>query len=151
MPLKPGNKAPDFSLPSTSGESLSLYKDQANKPCILYFYPKDFTAGCTAEACDFRDNFDYFNGLDVDIFGISRDNLESHHKFREAHHLPFHLLSDTDGAVAKAYKALIPIIGITNRVTYLLDGQQKIAAVYESLFGARNHLKEMIAQVSKKG
>jgi peroxiredoxin Q/BCP len=149
MPLSVNAPAPDFSLPSTSGNTFRLSDDQKDKPCILYFYPKDFTNVCTAEACAFRDQFAEFRGLDIDVYGISRDTLETHHKFREAYKLPFDLLADVDGNVAKLYKARIPVIGMTRRVTYLLDAQHRIAAVYEDMFGAEGHIRAMIEKVKK--
>lgn len=147
MPLNIGDQAPDFTLPSTEGSSLQLSKQLAGKSCILYFYPKDFTQGCTAESCDFRDHWPVFEGLSIPVYGISRDGMESHHRFRAEHKLPFHLLSDQKGDTIRAYKAMLPLVGIPNRVTYLLDSEHRIKAVYESLFGARNHIKEMLQQI----
>lgn len=150
MSLAIGTQAPDFNLPSTSGRSFQLSKDLVGKPCILYFYPKDFTPGCTQEACDFRDHFSYFEGLEIDIFGISKDSVESHLKFKETHQLPFQLLSDTKGEVAKKYEALVSFLGITRRITYLLDQDHKIVAVYENMFGAGKHIQKMV-QLTKAG
>lgn len=147
MPLRVHQKAPDFCLPSTSGENFCLYEAMSGKACILYFYPKDFTPGCTTEACDFRDNILSFTGLDVNVFGISRDTLATHQKFKEAHQLPFELLSDAKGEVCKAYKALIPLIGIPRRVTYLLGPDQKIMAVYENMLGAKQHIRTMLKEL----
>ncbi|MFT6960752.1 MAG: peroxiredoxin Q/BCP [Flammeovirgaceae bacterium] len=149
MPLKVDSQAPDFTLPSTSGSDITLSKDLAGKPCIVYFYPKDFTPGCTKEACEFRDAFEEFRGLEIDIFGISRDSIESHDKFRAEHQLPFHLLSDKSGDVCKAYQSLIPFIGVPKRITYLLDKDHKIAAVNDSMFDAVGHIKNMIAKVKE--
>lgn len=147
MALQIGTQAPDFTLPSTSGENFTLSKDMANKPCILYFYPKDFTPGCTAEACDFRDNIAQFKDLGVDVFGISRDAVSTHLRFKKSYKLPFELLADIDGTVAKSYDALIPLLGVTKRITYLLDKNHHIATAYESLFGAKQHIKEMITKL----
>lgn len=94
MTLKKGQKARDFSLPSTSGEKFNLYQSTAGRPCVIYFYPKDFTKVCTAEACDFRDQFSAFRELDVPVIGISRDNITTHLKFKEEYKLLFELLSD---------------------------------------------------------
>lgn len=149
MALKVGTQAPDFTLPSTSGADLSLSKDMAGKPCIVYFYPKDFTPGCTKEACSFRDAFSEFKGLDIDVFGISRDDIPSHQKFKAEYDLPFDLLSDKSGEVCKSYKSLIPFVGVPKRITYLLDKEHKIAAVYDSMFDANGHIEQMIAEVKK--
>jgi peroxiredoxin Q/BCP len=149
MALKIGTSAPDFTLPATNGKNISLSKDLAGKPCVLYFYPKDFTPGCTKEACEFRDQFATFRNLEVDVLGISRDNIDSHKKFKETHKLPFELLSDVNGSVCKAYEALIPIIGIPKRISYLLDKEHKIVAVYQDFFGAEEHIKAMLAKIQK--
>lgn len=147
MPLPIGALAPDFTLDSTSGESFTLRKHLLFKPCILYFYPKDFTPGCTAEACDFRDHFEYFKDLDIQVIGISRDSVETHLRFQKSYGLPFELLSDSEGQVAGLYKAKIPLLGLTSRVTYLLNKEHIIQAVYSDLLGARNHLQTMIKAV----
>jgi peroxiredoxin Q/BCP len=147
MALKPNTQAPDFTLPSTTGVDFTLSEDMKGKSCIVYFYPKDFTRGCTAEACDFRDHFEYFRDVDIAVIGISRDSVATHLKFQEKHNLPFQLLADTKGETARKYDALVPIIELTMRVTYLLGSNHQIVAVYDSFFGFHNHLKEMIAQI----
>ncbi|MEM1137730.1 MAG: peroxiredoxin [Bacteroidota bacterium] len=147
MALLNNSKAPNFILPSTSGNDFSLYQDMAGKPCIIYFYPKDFTPGCTKEACSFRDVHQEFSGLDITVFGISKDTISSHLKFKAAYQLPFELLSDATGDVCKKYKALIPILNVPKRITYLLDKNHKIASSFENMFNASAHIKEMIAKV----
>ncbi|WP_299453327.1 peroxiredoxin [uncultured Microscilla sp.] len=147
MALKVGDKAPDFTLPSTTGEDFNLYNNRKDKPCIIYFYPKDFTPGCTAEACDFRDNIEFFKQFDIDVLGVSRDDIETHLKFKEKHNLPFELLADTKGTVTKAFKAAMPLVGVSKRITYLLDKDQQVVAVFDKLFGAKAHIQEMIKKV----
>ena len=144
MFLKINQPAPDFSLPSTNGEVFCLSQNQKNKPCILYFYPKDFTPGCTKEACQFSDSMGYFKDLDIDVYGISTDNIDSHIKFKEKYRLSFDLLADTDGKVTKLYKATIPLVNISNRISYLLNKEHKISSVYRNFFAAGNHLKSMV-------
>ena len=102
--LKPGDQAPDFTLPADGGGTLSL-RQFRNKAVILYFYPKDDTPGCTTEACQFRDLHAEIGGLDAEIWGISPDGSGSHAAFRAKFGLPFTLLSDEDHAVADAYGA----------------------------------------------
>ena len=143
MALHVGAQAPDFTLDSTSGDSFKL-SNLKGKACILYFYPKDFTKGCTKESCDFRDHFQVFRSLDIDIYGISTDSVATHHKFKAKHKLPFELLADVSGKVSKLYKAHIPFVGISKRVTYLLNKNHTITAVYSDMFGAENHIKNMI-------
>ncbi|EAY26182.1 peroxiredoxin [Microscilla marina] len=147
MALKVGDKAPDFTLPSTTGEDFNLYNNRKGKPCIIYFYPKDFTPGCTAEACDFRDNIEFFKQFDIDVLGVSRDDIETHLKFKEKHNLPFELLADTKGTVTKAFKATMPLVGVSKRITYLLDKDQQVVAAFDKLFGAKAHIQEMIKKV----
>ncbi len=148
MALKIGSQAPDFTLASTSGKDFKLSKDLAGKPCILYFYPKDFTSVCTAEACDFRDNIAQFADMGVTVIGVSRDSVATHLRFKKSNDLPFELLADVEGKVSKAYQAQIPLIGMTKRITYLLDEHHRIATVYENLFGAKQHIQEMITKIN---
>lgn len=148
MALSIGSKAPTIQLPSTSDRLFRL-EDYLGKPLILFFYPKDFTKGCTAEACEFRDQFTEFRDMEVPVFGISRDDIPTHERFKEAYKLPFDLLSDADGKVCKAYDALVPLIKMPKRVTYLLDAKHHIAGVFEGLFENKKHVSAMIAQLGK--
>ncbi len=145
MSLKVGSQAPIFTLPSTSGDDFSLAG--INEPVILYFYPKDFTPGCTKEACSFRDNFDSFKGLDIKILGISTDTISTHQKFKKKHQLPFELLADVTGDVCKKYDALMPFVKIPKRVTYLIDQKGIIRGVHDNLFGYNSHITKMIEMI----
>lgn len=149
MALSVGSPAPDFTLDSTSGAPFTLSKDLHGKIGILYFYPKDFSAGCTAEACSFRDSFEVFRGLDVPVVGISPDDIPTHHRFREAHNLPFHLLTDADKSVAAHYDVLAPIVKFVQRVTFLIDENMRIAAMFQDLFDSRGHINVMIEELRK--
>ena len=100
--LKEGDPAPAFSAPIETGETRSL-SDYKGKKLVLYFYPKDDTPGCTAEACSLRDNYEQFLGKGYDILGVSPDSAKKHVKFREKFSLPFSLLADESHAVAEAY------------------------------------------------
>jgi len=150
MALVVGQKAPDFTLASTSGKNVTLDFDLISRPCILYFYHKDFTTGCTNEACGFRDTFEVFENLNIPVLGISRDGMESHLKFKQMLQLPFDLLVDEDAHVSKLYDtvpALMPFF--TKRTTYLLDKSHKIMAVYENILSAEQHIKTMVEQVTR--
>lgn len=147
MALKLNIQAPDFTLPSTNGTDFRLSQTMQNRACVLYFYPKDFTPGCTAEACSFRDQITQFHDVSIDVIGISRDSIATHLRFQETYQLPFTLLSDTSAKVAKLYQAYIPFIGLTKRITYLLDKNHTIVSVYENLFGAKKHIQEMVKQL----
>lgn len=150
MALPVGTQAPDFTLAATSLGSITLSKDLAEKSVILYFYPKDFTPGCTTEACEFRDQFAAFRELDIPVFGISRDNLATHEKFKKTHRLPFELLADESGKVCKAYDALLPLIKMPTRVTYLLNSNHQIVGVFQGLFENKAHVSAMIKQLKQK-
>ena len=133
--LKAGSHAPDFSLPDETGGIRSL-KDFRGKKLVLYFYPKDFTSGCTQESCDFRDNLNRATSSGAVIFGISADSVESHRKFREKHGLNFSLLSDPEKKMIKAYnvwqkKSLYgrEYMGIL-RTTYVVDEKGVIAKAF---------------------
>jgi len=131
-----GKPAPDFTLPSTSGESVSLRQFKGKKTVILYFYPKDETPGCTREACDFRDHHGDLEKQGVIVLGVSTDGLESHRHFIDKHQLPFTLLADEDAAVSKMYgvykqKNLYgkKYMGI-ERTTFIIDRTGRVAQIY---------------------
>ena len=135
MALTVGTKAPDFKLPSTEGKTVSL-KELKGKKVVLYFYPKDDTPGCTREACDFRDNLARVKSQGALVYGVSKDTIASHDKFREKYELPFPLLSDEGNETARAYEAFgeknmygKKVQG-TIRSTYLIGEDGKIAAVW---------------------
>jgi peroxiredoxin Q/BCP len=138
MALSVGDKAPDFSLPASTGGNVSL-KDFAGKKVVLYFYPKDDTPGCTTEACGFRDvNQDLVDAGAV-VLGVSADDLESHGKFRDKYGLNFPLLSDKEKEVANAYDAWgerqvqgRTVIGM-KRMTFLIDQEGKIKKVWPAV------------------
>lgn len=102
MAIKIGEKVAEFTLPNQNGELMSL-SDFKGSHIVLYFYPKDMTPGCTTEACDFRDHYSSFEGLDTVIIGISPDSIESHQKFTAKHDLPFTLLVDENLEIAKQF------------------------------------------------
>ncbi len=147
MALKIGAKAPEIILRSTSGKKFVLSQDLKARACVIYFYPKDFTRVCTKEACDFRDQFEVFKGLDVPVIGISRDDIKTHLKFQKENKLPFELLSDLNGKVCIAYDALIPIVRMPKRVTYLLDKEHIIQGVYSDMFDSKKHVDEMLSKL----
>src|SRR4028119_786281 len=98
-----GSIAPDFILPSQSGQMVSLKDFIGEKPVVLFFYPKDGTLGCTKEACAFRDDYEGFGKLDAEVIGISSDSVESHRSFAAKHDLPYTLLSDEERKLRKLY------------------------------------------------
>src|SRR6266699_908505 len=102
MSVSVGDKAPDFTLPTNGNGSVSLSRLRG-KPVVLYFYPKDDTTGCTAEACGFRDSFPDYGKIGATVIGVSRDPVASHDKFKKKYQLPFTLGADTEGKVTEAY------------------------------------------------
>ena len=126
---KVGDTAPDFSAAASDGKTVHL-KDYVGKSnIVLYFYPKDDTKGCTAEACGIRDTFDEFKGLDATVFGASFDSVESHKAFIAKYNLPFVLLADTDKKVATTYGVADENSKAASRVTFVIDKAGKIAYV----------------------
>lgn len=150
MSLSINSKAPNFRAESTSGSPFELYKDAAGQACILYFYPKNFTPVCTIEACEFKSTFDFFKDLNVKVYGISKDNIETHNRFKEAYNLPFDLLADPEGVVASLFDAYIPLIKFTKRLTYLLDSEHRIVHISNNIFEDKKGIQNMIAQLKEK-
>jgi peroxiredoxin Q/BCP len=136
--LKPGSNAPAFSLESDAGEVISL-AGLKGKKVVLYFYPKDDTSGCTAEACDFRDNWVAVKQTGAVVLGVSPDDVQSHQKFKRKYQLPFPLLADRDHAVAERYGAWgaksmygRKYFGI-KRTTFVIDEQGRIAKLFDQV------------------
>ena len=138
-----GTKAPDFTLPDQNGESHSL-SDYRGRRVILYFYPKDMTGGCTAQACGFADLYPQFREKDAVILGVSKDSVSSHKKFEQKYQLPFTLLADTEKTVIMAYDVWHEkkMAGKTSmgvvRTTYLIDGEGVIVKAMEQVRAAEN-------------
>jgi peroxiredoxin Q/BCP len=125
--LKRGEEAPDFTLPDQDGRKRRLSDLLEGRPLILYFYPADFTPGCTQEACDFRDLHARILGSGLRVIGVSPQSPESHRRFRDKYALPFPLLSDEDKAVIRAYDVDGPLgIGV-RRATFLVGADRRIA------------------------
>jgi peroxiredoxin Q/BCP len=139
-----GSKAPDFTLPSQSGEMIKLRDYLGNKPVVLFFYPKDDTLGCTKEACAFRDNFEEFRKLDAEVIGISSDSVRSHRSFAEKHGLPFTLLSDEGGEIRSLYRVPNTLGLFPGRVTYVIDRDGIVRHVFASQLGFVDHVEEAL-------
>src|SRR5215475_1567352 len=121
--IKVGDQAPNITLNDQAGNPVSLADLIKEHVVVLYFYPKDETSGCTAEACSFRDSYDVFAEAGAQVVGVSSDGVESHARFASHHGLPFVLLSDADGVVRAEY-GVAPALGfIPGRVTFVIDRQ----------------------------
>lgn len=139
--LKIGDVAPQFSLKTGDGDVFSLADLKGKKALVLYFYPKDDTPGCTAEACSFRDQYEDFKDLGAEVIGISSDSEASHQKFTQKHRLPFQLLADTDGQVRKLYEVPRALLGLLpGRVTFVIDKDGVLQYIFNSLSGATDHV-----------
>jgi peroxiredoxin Q/BCP len=137
-----GSKAPDFTLPSQSGEMVNLRDFLGQKPVVLFFYPKDDTPGCTKQARAFRDGYEEFGKLDAEVIGISSDSVESHKRFAAKHSLPFPLLSDEGGKVRKLYGVPSTFGLFPGRVTYVIDAEGVVRHVFASQLGVEQHVEE---------
>ncbi|MFZ1081042.1 MAG: thioredoxin-dependent thiol peroxidase [Candidatus Kryptoniota bacterium] len=149
--LETGDKAPDFSLKNDSDETVKL-SNYKGKKVVLYFYPKDDTPGCTAEACSFRDGISEIQKKGAFIFGVSTDSVESHKKFKEKYHLNFPLLSDADKKVVNAYAVWKEknmygrkYMGI-ERTTFVIDETGKIKKVFPKV-KVEGHYDEVLAEL----
>jgi peroxiredoxin Q/BCP len=130
--LKPGAKAPDFILPDENGNEMSLTDILDSGPIVLYFYPSDFTPGCTKEACAIRDMHDDILSVGLRVIGVSPQDGASHAKFKQKHNLPFTLLSDTDKVAIKMYDVDGPFGVGVRRATYLISQGAKIQAALQA-------------------
>ncbi len=119
-----GAQAPNFRLPTSNGSYVALEDFLGKQNVVVYFYPKDFTRGCTAEACSFRDSYEAFKDLRAEVIGISSDSQDSHRDFAQQHHLPFILLSDADGSVRKAYGVKKSLGLFAGRVSFVIGKKE---------------------------
>jgi peroxiredoxin Q/BCP len=148
---KVGDKAPVITGKDESGKDWNLSERLGKKVVLLYFYPKDFTGGCTKQACSLRDNMGDLNKENVEVIGVSFDSIESHKKFIAEHSLNFSLLADTDGKIADAYGVRNGEKNVARRVSFLIGLDGKIAHVTDGV-AADQHvtaMKEAVAKLKK--
>jgi len=155
MSVKTGDKAPDFTL-ATDGDGKVTLSKLKGKKVILYFYPKDDTSGCTAEACGFRDNLPKFGRTDAAVIGISRDSVASHDRFKKKYDLPFMLASDEEGKVCEAYGTWVEksmygrkYMGI-ERATFLIDPKGVVRNIWRKV-KVPGHVDEVLKAVKALG
>ena len=144
MKLKVGDKAPDFTLFSQTGENVTLSQIIGKKNIVLYFYPKDESKGCTREACEFRDKYEVFTDLGAEVIGLSSDDIKSHESFAKKYNLPFILLSDNENKVRKLYDVKSTFGVIPGRVTFVIDKKGIIKSIFSSQFNFKKHIDESL-------
>jgi len=151
MSVEAGTPAPDFTMPTDGGGSVTL-SALRGKPVVLYFYPKDDTSGCTAQACGFRDQLPDFHGVDATVIGVSKDSVASHDKFKAKYGLPFTLASDKEAGVAEAYGVWVEksmygrkYMGL-ERATFLIDKDGVVRKVWRKV-KVPGHVKEVLEAV----
>lgn len=144
-----GDTAPDFTSHTQNGDTISLSQFRGKKTIVLYFYPKDETPGCTAEACTFRDSFEDFVDAGAVVIGVSQDSDESHRKFAAHHRLPFLLVSDRDKSLQKAYGVPKTMGLLPGRVTYVIDPEGIVRHVFNSQLNAKKHVREALGVVQR--
>ncbi len=146
MAVKVGDVAPDFTLKNQKGEDVRLKDLLAQKAVVLYFYPKDETPGCTAEACSFRDSYEAFKEAGAEVVGVSSDSAGSHENFASHHKLPFVLLADEGGKVRQQYEVPASFFGlVAGRVTYVIDRQGVVKHTFNSQVNPKKHVAEALA------
>jgi peroxiredoxin Q/BCP len=147
--VKAGDKAPDFTLPSQSGEQVKLHDRLGERVVVLYFYPRDDTRGCTAEACAFRDSHEAFTDAGADVIGVSSDSADRHAAFAGKHKLPFTLLSDQGGQVRKLYGVPAVLGLLPGRVTYVIDRQGTVRHSFNSMTNIGQHVSDALKVVKE--
>jgi thioredoxin-dependent peroxiredoxin len=145
--IQVGDKAPDFTLPSQSGDEVRLSDRLGERVVVLYFYPKDNTSGCTAEACAFRDSYETFTDAGAEVIGVSSDSADKHAAFAGRHNLPFTLVADKGGRVRKSYGVPSVLGVIPGRVTYVIDRTGTVRHVFSSMTNIGQHVNDALEMV----
>ena len=143
--LSVGDSAPEFVLPSQTGERVDLREKLGKNEIVLYFYPKDNTPGCTAEARAFRDNYNLFREFGAEVIGVSSDSVESHQGFATGCELPFTLLSDVGGKVRERYSVASSFGLLPGRVTFVIDKRGIVRHIFSSQMNPRKHVDEAVS------
>jgi thioredoxin-dependent peroxiredoxin len=143
--IEVGSIIPQFTLADQNGDLFSINSVLGKKNLVIYFYPKDDSPGCTAEACYFRDQFEVFNDADATIIGISGQSVESHKKFAEKYRLGYTLLSDEGNKIRKLFGVPTNLFGLLQgRVTYVIDKSGKVVYIFNSQAQAQRHVDEAL-------
>jgi thioredoxin-dependent peroxiredoxin len=143
--IKIGRSIPSFTLPDQNGNLFDINSVVGKKNLVIYFYPKDDSLGCTAQACSFRDQFEVFKDADALIIGISGQSVESHKKFAEKYRLSFTLLSDKGNKIRSIFNVPTNLMGLLpSRVTYIADKTGKVIYIFNSQTKAKEHVEEAL-------
>jgi thioredoxin-dependent peroxiredoxin len=143
-----GQPAPDFTAPRTGGGEFRLSDLRGKRAVVLYFYPRDETPGCTAEACAFRDSYEIFVDAGADVVGVSGDSVQSHERFAEHHELPFVLISDRGGALRRLYGVKATLGIWPGRVTFVIDKDGIVRHVFSSQTDSVRHVEEALRTIT---
>jgi len=149
MGIRVGDTAPDFTLPKQDGSLVRLADLLGKGAVVLYFYPKDETPGCTAEACSFRDAYEDFKEAGAEVVGVSSDSAGTHQAFADHHRLPFTLVSDEGGKIRKRYGVPSTLGLVPGRVTYVIDAGGVVRHVFNSQLNPTKHVREALAALKK--
>lgn len=148
--LELGDQIPDITLKNQDDQSVS-FRSYLGKNIVVYFYPKDFTPGCTKEACSFRDNYSLLESYDAEIIGVSGDSPKSHQKFAKAYNLKYTLLSDTNKKAERAFGVKRNMFGLLpGRETFIFDKKGKMIGKFSSAIAATRHVEEAIKVLEKQ-
>lgn len=142
-----GDIAPDLPLKLHTGETVGLHDFVARGPTVLYFYPKDETRGCTAEACGFRDAYEDLQEAGAQVVGVSFDSAADHQAFAERHRLPFPLATDDDRALLEGFGVPLVAFRVPGRVTFVLDTRARVHHVFNSQLGIHKHVQDALEVV----
>jgi thioredoxin-dependent peroxiredoxin len=144
-----GDVAPDFTAAASDGHRFAL-GEHRGRVVVVYFFPKAFTPGCTAETKTFRDNYDELRGLGADVVGVSCDDVATQCRFATKHGVRFPLVGDPDRAISRAYGVLWPIVPIDKRITVVVDEGGKVAAIFRHEFQVSKHLDDVMNFLRKR-
>ena len=148
MAIQIGDKLPSFKATKQDGTAFDSHEIH-QKPVVIYFYPKDFTPGCTTQACSFRDAYQDFQDLGAEVIGISGDSASSHQSFQHKYKLPFILLSDADRKLRRLFGVPTALFGLLpGRVTYVFDAMGYCIFIFDSM-SAKNHIERALEAIQK--
>ena len=148
MAIQIGDKLPSFKATKQDGTAFDSHEIH-EKPVVIYFYPKDFTPGCTTQACSFRDAYQDFQDLGAEVIGISGDSATSHQNFQQKYKLPFILLSDADRKLRRLFGVPNALFGLLpGRVTYVFDAKGYCIYIFDSI-SAKNHITKALEAIKK--